>query len=289
MPLPNAQWIKALCSRTSLWWLLAISLVVQSLALTLLTQGEWEVINASLLWGGAMLLLADQKPGLGPTPGRVETLGGIALILIALWRGQQIIGPDGIANTLPMLAGTGLVLLATPVRRVHHYCGPLLILGLLPVIRVVINRMPSLELSILTAQVTQLLLLALGYPAQVFANIVALPGGSVEINGACSGVTMLVQLVSISFIFALAFPMRFRWQSALMIVMAGPLALLVNAFRIALLALIVASSMPGKIWWFDFFHHGKGSFVFSGLGVLAFTWIYGLWMKWQIAQLEPDS
>lgn len=289
MLFPKAQRIRSLGSRSSLWWLLAIALVIQNLVLMLLTQGEGEAVNALVLWAGALLLLADQKPGLGPKPGRAGTLGGIAVVVVVLWRSQQIIGPDWIANTLPLLAGVGLVLLATSLRRFHHYGWALLILSLLPAMRVVTNRMPSLELSMITARITQFLLLLWGYPAQVLVNVVALPGGSVYIGGSCSGVNMLVQLVSIGAIFALAFPMRHRWQGVIMIGVAGLLAVVANGFRIALLALIVASTMPGKTWWFDFFHEGKGSLVFSGFAVFAFAWVYGLWMQWQIAQLRTGE
>jgi exosortase/archaeosortase family protein len=95
-----------------------------------------------------------------------------------------------------------------------------------------------------------------------------------------------MQLIMVGVIFALAFPMRHRWQNGVMLLVAPLLAVIANGFRIALLAGITASAMPNKDWWFEFFHKSDGSLVFSGIGMLVFIWLYDLWMGWQITRLE---
>ena len=234
-------------------------------------------------------MAAGHDPGLGPRPARLQALIGATLVLAILWRGQQITGPDGVSSLLPLLAGFALALLAAPVRRLRPYGKALLILSLLPVQRIFATRFLIEELSLVTARVTQLLLMFCGLPVEVVGNIVGLPGGSVEVAGSCSGTSMLAQLIGVGIIFALAFPMRHAWQSGVMVLLAGLLAIFANGGRIALLALITASTIPGKTWWFDLFHEGEGSLLFSGVAVLAFAWLYGLWMKWQIAQLGTNQ
>ncbi|MFM9072890.1 MAG: archaeosortase/exosortase family protein, partial [Cyanobium sp.] len=148
------------------------------------------------------------------------------------------------------------------------------------------SSIPTRELSLFTGRITQALLLLGNLPVEVRGNVVSLPEGAVEISGICSGVDMVVQLIGVGLIFALAFPMRHRWQNAVMVLTAPLLAILANAFRIALLACINASTLPNKTWWFDFFHYLRGSVIFSAIAVLAFIWLYGYWMEWQIARLE---
>lgn len=276
--------IYKLTSRHCLWWFLAVALACQSLVLIFLTQGSVEAVNAMLVWGGALLLLQEQGPGWGARPGKAQVLAGATLVLAVLWRGQQITGHDGASSLLPLLAGVALSLLATPARNLKPYGKALLIMSLLPAVRMT-NRFSTVELSLITARITQLLLMFCGLPVQVLGNIVQLPGGSVQVAGSCSGLSMLVQLIGVGLIFALAFPMRHFWQNGLMVLVAALLAVFANSIRIALLALISASTVANKNWWFVLFHEGEGSLIFSGVAVLAFVWLYGLWMKWQVASL----
>jgi exosortase/archaeosortase family protein len=116
-------------------------------------------------------------------------------------------------------------------------------------------------------------------------TLVKLQGGGVIVSGACAGLSILLQLLLVAVIFALAFPMRHRWQNGLMIVMAPLLGIVVNGMRITLLALFVTSSLPNKMWWFEFFHEQWGSLLFSGVGMQLFVWLYVYWMSRQVAAL----
>ena len=190
-----------------------------------------------------------------------------------------------------MLAGLALALalLAAPLRRLASY-GPFLLILALPVLMRGLSALISTEkLSLLTARITQALLVLCNLPAEVQGNVVRLPEGAVQIAGPCSGSGMVMQLLMVAVIFALAFPMRHRWQNGVMLLVAPLLAVIANGFRIALLAAITASAMPSKDWWFEFFHKSEGSLVFSGIGVLVFIWLYDLWMGWQITRLEQTA
>jgi len=280
--------IRRLSSRHCLWWLLAIVLVIHTTVLFMLTQSTVEEVNVLLMWGGAIVLLQEQQPGRGPRPGRIQVLAGAFLLLAILWRSLQITGNDATSNLLTTLAGLSLALLAIPLRNLKPFAKTLLVFMLIPGMTIIANRLSTAELSLLTARVTQVLLLFCGLPVEVFGNIVKLPGGSVEIAGPCSGINILLQLIGIGVIFALAFPMRRYWQNGMMVIVAALLAVIANGIRIALLALITGSTFPSKDWWFDLFHKGEGSLVFSGVAVLAFVWLYTFWMKLQIAALESS-
>jgi cyanoexosortase A len=272
-------------SRRSLWIGLACLLALHQLVFSFLTQGNAEAVNALLVWGGVLVIVADQAPGWRPRPGPLGLAGGAALVLAVLWRSQQITNHDVAATLLPLLAGLALALLAAPLRRLAAFGPVLLILALPALMRVLEELTPIEKLSLLTARITQLLLLLCNQPAVVSGNVVRLPEGAVQIGGPCSGIGMVTQLIMVAVIFALAFPMRRRWQNAVMLLVAPLLAVIANAFRIAILAAITASRFAGKDWWFEFFHKYEGSLLFSGIGVLLFIWLYDLWMAWQISRL----
>jgi cyanoexosortase A len=273
-------------SRRKIWILLACLLALHHLLFSFLTQGAGEGVNALLIWGGALVILADQPPGWRPRPAPIGLVAGAALVVAVLWRSQQITSLDGASRLLPLLAGVALALLAAPVRRLVSY-GPFLLILALPVLMRGLSALISTEkLSLLTARITQALLVLCNLPAEVQGTVVRLPEGAVQIMGPCSGIGMVMQLVMVGVIFALAFPMRHRWQNGVMLLVAPLLAVIANGFRIALLAAITASAMPNKDWWFEFFHESEGALVFGGIGVLVFIWLYDLWMGWQITRLE---
>jgi len=277
---------RLLLSRRDLWMVLACLLALHHLLLSFLTQAAEEAVNALLIWGGALVILVDQPAGWRPRPAPIGLAAGAALVVALLWRSQQITTLDGASRLLPLLAGVALALLAAPLRRLACH-GPVLLILALPVLmRGLSALIPTEKLSLLTARITQVLLVLCNQPAEVQGNVVRLPEGAVQIAGRCSGSGMVMQLILVAVIFALAFPMRHRWQNAVMLLVAPLLAVIANGFRIALLAGITASAIPSKEWWFEFFHESEGSLVFSGIGVLVFIWLYDLWVEWQITRLD---
>lgn len=276
-------------SRRTIWILLACLMALHHLLFSFLTQGAGEAVNALLIWGGALVILADKPPGWRPRPAPIGLVAGAALVLAVLWRSQQITSLDGASRLFPLLAGMALALLAAPLRRIASY-GPFLLILALPLLMRGLSPLISTEkLSLLTARITQALLVLCDLPAQVQGNVVRLPDGAVQIGGSCSGSDMVMQLIMVAVIFALAFPMRHRWQNGVMFLVAPWLAVIANGFRIALLAGITSSAMPSKDWWFEFFHESEGAQVFSGIAMLVFIWLYDLWMGWQISRLEQTA
>ena len=285
MALPTllARW-RSLDNR-GFWILLAALFALYLLLLSLLTQPFDEVLNVVLVLGGAVLVLHGPPAGWQPRPGRIGRWVGVALLLAVLWRGQRMISSDFISSLLPLLAAMGLALLAAPASKLLSFLPPLSVLALLPVMRAVDWLTPLGPLSVATAWLTHQMLTLCGYTAAQVGNKVTMPGGGVDVADACAGLSIILQLLLVAVIFAMAFPMRHRWQNGLMIVVAPVLAMIVNGMRITLLALINISDLPYRSWWFDFFHKNLGSMVFSGIGMQIFVWFYVYWMARQVARL----
>ncbi len=285
MALPSllARW-RSLDNR-NLWVLVTAIFALYFLLLSLLTQSFDEVLNVVLVLGGAVLVHHAPSADWQPRPGRIGRWVGVALLVAVLWRGQRMVSSDFISSLLPLLTWVGLLLLAMPVGKLRSFLPSLSVLALLPVMRTVEWLTPLGPLSVATAWLTKQMLSVLGFTAMHIGNKVNMPGGGVDVADACAGLSIILQLLFVAVIFAMAFPMRHRWQNGLMIVVAPLLAIVVNGMRITLLALINVSDLPHRSWWFDFFHKNLGSMVFSGIGMQIFVWLYVYWMSRQVAQL----
>ena len=285
MAWPNllARW-RSLENR-ELWGLLAAIFALYLLQLSLLTQMPDVALNLMLVMGGAVLVLNSPPAGWQPRPGRIGRWVGVALLVVMLWFGQRLMSSDLISSLLPLLAGIALALLAAPASKLRPFLKSFCVLALLPVVSAVNTLTPLGPLSVATAWLAKQMLSICGYTAVQLGTLVKLQGGGVIVSGACAGLSMILQLLLVAVIFALAFPMRHRWQNGLLIVVAPLLGMVVNGMRITLLALFVTSSLPNRQWWFEFFHDHWGSLLFSGVGMQLFVWLYVYWMSRQVAAL----
>jgi cyanoexosortase A len=285
MAWPNllARW-RSLDNR-ELWGLLAAIFALYLLQLSLLTQMPDVALNLMLVMGGAVLVLNSPPAGWQPRPGRIGRWVGVALLVVMLWFGQRLMSSDLISSLLPLLAGIALALLAAPASKLRPFLKSFCVLALLPVVSAVNTLTPLGPLSVATAWLAKQMLSICGYTAVQLGTLVKLQGGGVIVSGACAGLSILLQLLLVAVIFALAFPMRHRWQNGLLIVVAPLLGMVVNGMRITLLALFVTSSLPNRQWWFEFFHDHWGSLLFSGVGMQLFVWLYVYWMSRQVAAL----
>jgi exosortase/archaeosortase family protein len=278
----------AMPGNTMLWQVLAGLLVVQSLVLSGLTQTPEDVMFLVLVWAGAYLVFEEPFPWHSPHPSRFGVWLGFSLVLWVLWRSHLIFSLEAGASLLPLLVGIALTLLAVPPRGFQAFLPSLLILALLPVMRALLAVVPLQNLIKVNAQLVKFLLVIGGIPVRQTADTVTIPGGSIQILEACTGMSTLLQLLLVAIIFALAFPMRFRWQNLLMALVAMAFGLLVNGIRLVVLTLIVANGGPNKQWWFELFHTGWPSLLFPGIAMVLFLQVYIAWMERQVAQLEEQ-
>jgi cyanoexosortase A len=273
---PVTQRSAPLLGGQRLWVLLCLCFSLHSLLLAWQTQdATLQIVNA-LAWFGAWLCLEPQLKLLGDdSAGKLGLAAGAALLLYVLWRSNSILHEEPVVFLLPGLAGLGLGLLAWPTSRLGSLAKPFTVLCL-PLMALLAPKLLSdHSLSALTASTTQTLLRIAGQDAQIRHDIeVWLPGGGVKVAGPCSGMDVLVMLMVVAAIFSLAFPLRRRGVLALLLLTVPFIALLGNALRISLLALVHASQWPDRAQLFAFFHDDEGSLLFSAITVSAFAALY---------------
>jgi exosortase/archaeosortase family protein len=116
---------------------------------------------------------------------------------------------------------------------------------------------------------------------QYWQEILILEKGSVEVYHGCSGANVILQLLGMAVIFLLMFPTTVG-QKIVVPLVAIISAFVVNAARVALLAVLVSLSQPEA---FKYWHEGSGSVIFSMIAVF----IFGLFCWFAILKDQPQN
>jgi exosortase/archaeosortase family protein len=271
-------------------WLGAAMLVVtHNVAMVYATQGSATTLLTCLVWFGAALCIEDRLADLRPEPTLPGMFLGFALIAFSVWRSHQVFHLDAVIYGLVFLQGLGLALFLVPLSRLRELTASLLILASLAIPIFLPAVLPVDVLSHITARVTQVMLALFFQVSEVAGQEVWLRGRGVRIAGGCSGTDTLAQLVAVGIIFTQAFPLRNRLRRYLMLALILPLAIIVNAGRISLLAYVNSLDWVHRDWWFKFLHESEGSLLFGGLAVFIYGWIYLLVLQSQLRPATQDA
>jgi exosortase/archaeosortase family protein len=84
----------------------------------------------------------------------------------------------------------------------------------------------------------------------------------------------MAQILCISIIFLLAFPIKSLKSRSLLLLSAPIIGLISNTLRIALLAFFSGNGNGKGTPLFTFFHDDAGSLIFSGIAVFVFGSLY---------------
>ncbi|MGF1478920.1 MAG: cyanoexosortase A [Cyanophyceae cyanobacterium] len=266
--------------RTPQYWLLAIATALATLQLTAVLQADdAELLSMSaLFWLTISSLLWDKRKQLNLNSGRVASLLGAGLIAFVLLR---TLSPDGYnVRILPFISGCGLALLASGIKQVYQYWKELVVLSLFGVVSVLSLILRAIDLPTITAQFSTFVLWAAGFRVYRQGVLIVLPTGRVEVWGACSGIENIIQMFSVAVLFLLLISLP-RWQQFLCLIVAVLLGFIVNAGRVALLAVLVASAHTEA---FEYWHGGSGSLFFSMMAVL----LFGIFC-WLVFFRDPPS
>lgn len=261
-------------NRRSLWLLIAALLFCRT---TL--QISWaslspnvQVLNL-MIWFGVVISLEDQLPCLWPRPSRLSLLCGGILLVAVLVRGSFITSiHDRFTLVFLPLQVLALALLNQSGKRLRLFIVPMLISILFPLGQRLLHLADHLQG--ITAFLSWLILMALGFNPLIRGNEVILETGAVSITGYCTGVDQLMICLVVAIIFLLVFPLRLVEHRIIALLVATLSALLVNAIRIAILALLVSVPERGGMSAFDFLHDSYGGLVFSLIAVGILGWIY---------------
>lgn len=248
------------------YWLLGIGSGLLALNLTFLLRAEDAELLATngLLWLAIGTLLWEKRGQLHLESSLSATIVGVALIALVLVRS---VAPSGYhLQASPFISYLGLALMASGFRGIRQYWKELLILGLLLLSPLIVGLLQVIDLSLLTAKAAAFMLWYTGFEVVRNGVFILLPTGRVEVYGACSGVSSVLQMIYLAVLFLLLVPLR--WPQRLLCMAIAPLiGFLVNAGRVALLAILVANAHQDS---FEYWHTGNGSLLFSVLAVILF-------------------
>ena len=164
----------------------------------------------------------------------------------------------------PFISAVGLGLIASGFKGLKQYWQELLLLFFPSVAYVTLLFL--IDLPILAAKFATFLLWYLGFRVYRQGVNISLPTGAVEVNQACSGLENILLLWVLTVLFLVMFPIDGS-KKILVPIVASFLGFATNGFRVALMAILVASSNQKS---FEYWHTGNGSLIFSTVSVLLF-------------------
>jgi len=169
----------------------------------------------------------------------------------------------------------GLVVFAWGVRQVLHWWLPLALLILsVPLPDVILGSL-ALPLQLRASEWGAALLEARNVPVRLTGNVILLPGRSLFVTEACSGLRSLTALTALGLLVG-GLWLRSAWGRILLVVSAIPVAMVLNAVRIFLTGFIVYFVNPALAEGFMHYSEGWAMFVVAFLILGATTWAIGL-------------
>ncbi|MBW4690753.1 MAG: cyanoexosortase A [Lyngbya sp. HA4199-MV5] len=268
-------------------WLLGTTTAMTALHLTLLGRsGDDELAQGGfatyvLLWCAVGSLLWERRHVLVLQTGSLGTTigGGLLLGLLALSTALPTYG--FFLRGFPFVMVLGLGLLASGLRGLRQYWKELLIFGLLMLNPLLKLGLDLLNLPKLTAQAAAFMLWYTGFDVRLDGLSLLLPTGRVDVYGACSGVSSMLQMLNISVLFVLMIALPSVIQQLFSVLLAVFIGFVVNAARVALMAVLVAFSQKSA---FEYWHTGDGSLIFAAIAV----GLFGLFSWFAFLRTPPS-
>ena len=263
------------------YWLLGIGSGLIALHLTLTSRtNDSDLFGTMLLfWGVVAFLIWERHESLTFESGIFASFFGASLIAFILLKSSSISGYDFFIRVSPFLSGISLALLASGTKGLKQYWQELLILAYTAIPPGLIGVF--VDVAKLTAKFSAFILHYLGFEVIRKGVFLILEKGSVEVYHGCSGVNAILQLLGLAVVFFLMFPTTLA-QKIVVPIVAIITAFVVNAARVALMAVLVSLSQPAA---FKYWHQGNGSVVFSMIAVF----IFGLFCWLAILKDEPPT
>ena len=167
---------------------------------------------------------------------------GIAVLIFALALGifgNLIRIPDVIAYALIIWCG-GLVLVTMGWARGRKHQLPVLhLVFMLPLPQFVFWKM-TITLQLISSHVGVWFIELMNIPVFLEGNIIDLGVYKLQVAEACSGLRYLFPILSFSYLFGILYRGPF-WHKAVLFLMAAPITVLMNSFRIGMIGVLVNS------------------------------------------------
>jgi len=226
-----------------------------------------DVFIEMLSLGSILFLLWQKRNSLKFDSSLFASGLGVFLIFLMVFKGLSIFWFEAYLIRIATLgAAIGLCLIASGFKGLRQYGAELVIVLLLcvPTATIFARVLQYVDVSMLTAKVSNLILWYLGFQTSRQGVNIYLPNGGVEVIVFCTGLSSSIVMVRLS-ILCMAVFLKSWWSRILIGVSAVFIGFFLGCVRVVLMALVV-SDKPA----FDFWHGSSGNQIFSTLGILAF-------------------
>jgi cyanoexosortase A len=264
----------------SQFWLLGIAVSLITIHLTLTWKANnVELLSSSILfWLAVSSLVWNKRNSLSFNSGVFSSFFGASLIALVLLKSFSV--PVGYFLQLsPFISGISLALLASGFKGLKQYSKELIILFFLGIPQLLLSFL--IDPSLFTAKFTAFILWYLGFAVSRQGVYINLPTGGIEVYSACSGLESIMQLLGMAVLVVLMFSLSWV-KKIIVLLVAVSIAFVVNGIRVAIMAVLVASSNQKS---FHYWHTGDGSVIFSMVAVL----LFGLFCLFLLRKVQPEN
>jgi cyanoexosortase A len=239
------------------------------LALDLYLGKQSHLLMSLLVWSSVFSLLWDKRFKFSPSSSEVSTFVGF-MILSALLVTSITHAGEKIIGFFPIVAFSSWALIFMNPAQLSSYLKEFSILSVFGLPKLVPET--AFGLAPVTAKFSAFMLhYVVSYPVKLVDGIhIQVPRGGVEVVPACSGISLMLHMLSISVIFLCVFPAQKR-HFILLPFIAATLGFVLNGFRVAVLA---ALSRPEWSTQFKYWHSADGASIFVLIALLLYS---GLW------------
>jgi exosortase D (VPLPA-CTERM-specific) len=166
-------------------------------------------------------------------PGVLAALLSVALMLLAWATGSYT------ASIYAAILGIiGFVWSSLGSRPMKTLAAPLIYLFFMVPLPVAIYISTSAKMQLWSSKLGMVLISLFHVPASLDGNIIILASARLEVAEACNGLRYLFPLVSFAFLISMLVEDRF-WKKALIVLSSFPIAIIMNAGRIAMIAVLL--------------------------------------------------
>lgn len=275
-------------------WLAAIAIGVMLVNLAILwkVEDEAQLGMSVLFWLAVGSLIWERRDEYNLKSDPIGSFLGALIIGFFLFTivsisanmTGQLNSDDPLLRVMPFISGMGVALIASGIKGFKQYKPELIILFFLGIPKVIITELLNIDISPFTAKISAFVLWYTGHEVVLDGVFIYLPTGSVEVYAGCSGMESMTYLLGISAVCLILFPLE-RFNQTIHKIPIATFAVItaffVNVVRVALMAILVASSKPDA---FDYWHHGNGSLIFGMIAV----GIFGLFYMFLLKQDEAE-
>jgi len=174
-----------------------------------------------------------------------------------------------------MIGAAGITLWFFGVRQLLAWWLPFVLFGLaIPLPELVIAKLTA-PLQLVASRIGAALIEARNIPVMLNGNVIRIPGHDLFVAEACSGLRSLTALVNLGVLLGAMLLAR-PWSRVTLLVLAVPMAILINGFRIFLTAFLVYFVSPEAGSGFMHTTEGWLMFViaFASLGAVAWVLLF---------------